>query len=324
MRLLPDFPRLRATRGSPTPLALAAALACAAPLSAQEAAPPIGFDWTNTTELSYVETGGNASSSTLGAKLALEGKGDPHTWRFEAGGVYASADVRSRRAVGTPEDFELVETVRSETTAESYFARTRYDRSLGPAFAFGGFGWERNTFSGIRHRLSTVAGVGRTFTDGPQARFKADLGFTYTIQKDVAPAPNADEGFGGLRASIEARRAVSSNAQLRMDVVLDDNLEELEDLRADILTSLSVAISGLQQLGAPAWVQPVFNGTVLIVAVGLSGYATRIKAARARQRQLARIDAPLESTTGTPLGATVPVVGRELDRVVTIALVITL
>lgn len=53
--------------------------------------------------------------------------------------------------------------------------------------------------------------------------------------------------------------------------------------------TLSVAVSGLQQLGAPAWVQPVFNGTVLVVAVGLSGYATRVKAARARTRQLARI-----------------------------------
>ena len=53
--------------------------------------------------------------------------------------------------------------------------------------------------------------------------------------------------------------------------------------------TLSVAVSGLQQLGAPSWVQPVFNGTVLVVAVGLSGYATRVKAARARTRQLARI-----------------------------------
>ena len=52
---------------------------------------------------------------------------------------------------------------------------------------------------------------------------------------------------------------------------------------------LSVAVSGLQQLGAPFWVQPVFNGAVLIVAVGLSGYAARIKATRARARQLARI-----------------------------------
>ncbi|MGB3484735.1 MAG: ABC transporter permease [Mycobacterium sp.] len=53
--------------------------------------------------------------------------------------------------------------------------------------------------------------------------------------------------------------------------------------------TLSVAVAGLQQLGAPFWVQPVFNGMVLIVAVGLSGYAARAKAARAKTRQLARI-----------------------------------
>ena len=118
------------------------------------------------------------------------------------------------------------------------------------------------------------------------------------LQKDVAPAPDADEGFGGLRASIEARRAVSSNAQLRMDVVVDDNLEELEDVRADVLTSLSVAIS--EDLALKTSLQLLWDN------------------------QPALINAPLESTTGTPLGATVPVVGRELDRVVTIALVITL
>jgi ribose transport system permease protein len=54
--------------------------------------------------------------------------------------------------------------------------------------------------------------------------------------------------------------------------------------------TLSVAVSGLQQLGAPFWVQPVFNGTVLLVAVGLSGYAARSKAVRAKARQLARIE----------------------------------
>jgi ribose transport system permease protein len=54
--------------------------------------------------------------------------------------------------------------------------------------------------------------------------------------------------------------------------------------------ALSVAVSGLQQLGAPFWVQPVFNGAILIIAVGLSGYAARVKATRARARQLARID----------------------------------
>ena len=64
--------------------------------------------------------------------------------------------------------------------------------------------------------------------------------------------------------------------------------------------TLSVAVSGLQQLGAPSWVQPVFNGTVLLVAVGLSGYATRVKAIRARARQLARIGEGAQRTPQPP------------------------
>jgi ribose transport system permease protein len=71
--------------------------------------------------------------------------------------------------------------------------------------------------------------------------------------------------------------------------------------------TLSVAVSGLQQLGAPSWVQPVFNGTVLLVAVGLSGYATRTKAIRARSRQLARIGEGSQRTADPPHDAAAPV-----------------
>ena len=76
------------------------------------------------------------------------------------GGVRASSDVTTLRAVGSASDFEIVETVRSETTAESYFARGRYDRSFGVGFGFAGAGWERTTFSGIQNRYQVVGGLG--------------------------------------------------------------------------------------------------------------------------------------------------------------------
>ena len=50
--------------------------------------------------------------------------------------------------------------------------------------------------------------------------------------------------------------------------------------------ALNITVSGLQQLGAPTWVQPVFNGAVLAVAVALSGYAFRIREIRSRNRRL--------------------------------------
>ena len=50
--------------------------------------------------------------------------------------------------------------------------------------------------------------------------------------------------------------------------------------------ALSIAISGLQQLGAPAWFESVFNGTALAGSVALSGWAVRLRAERAKTRQL--------------------------------------
>lgn len=41
---------------------------------------------------------------------------------------------------------------------------------------------------------------------------------------------------------------------------------------------LAVAVAGLQQLGASFFVEPLFNGTMLIAAVGLAGYASRRQA----------------------------------------------
>jgi ribose transport system permease protein len=41
---------------------------------------------------------------------------------------------------------------------------------------------------------------------------------------------------------------------------------------------LSITVAGLQQLGAPFFVEQIFNGTMLVVAVGLAVYATRRRA----------------------------------------------
>jgi ribose transport system permease protein len=42
---------------------------------------------------------------------------------------------------------------------------------------------------------------------------------------------------------------------------------------------LAVGISGIQQFGGSFWVEPMFNGATLIVAIGIAGYAQRRKGA---------------------------------------------
>lgn len=42
---------------------------------------------------------------------------------------------------------------------------------------------------------------------------------------------------------------------------------------------LAVGISGIQQIGGSFWVEPMFNGATLLVAIGIAGYAQRRKGA---------------------------------------------
>jgi ribose transport system permease protein len=42
---------------------------------------------------------------------------------------------------------------------------------------------------------------------------------------------------------------------------------------------LAVGIAGIQQFGGSFWVEPLFNGTTLLIAIGIAGYAQRKKGA---------------------------------------------
>ncbi len=45
---------------------------------------------------------------------------------------------------------------------------------------------------------------------------------------------------------------------------------------------LAVGISGIQQFGGSFWVEPLFNGVTLLIAIGIAGYAQRRKGAAGR------------------------------------------
>ncbi|MEQ1857334.1 MAG: DUF481 domain-containing protein [Longimicrobiales bacterium] len=265
----------------------------ALPVAAQNA----GFTWENATELSFVNTAGNASSTTFGVKAALTGTGAPNTLKIELGGIRASSTLTTRRATGTAGSFTLTETETSEPTAASYFARGRYDRAFAGAFAFGGAGWDRNTFAGIQNRYAVVGGLGRAWIEGESGRFKTDLGATYTIQKDVTPTAGDDDAFFGFRASVEANRRLTATADFASMFIADQNLETTSDFRADWINSIAVSIS---------------EGLALKTSVQLLYDADP-----------ANLSVPLFDTGGTQTG-TVNTSGDEIDSVATLTLVIKL
>lgn len=275
-------------------LGLGAALALAAsPLTAQDDERELG--WFRTAELSFVLTSGNAESSTLGLSGEIRRVWERSEFRFDAGGVRTSSSRSTRSAVGSVADFDLVEDSDSEVTAERYFARGRYDRIVSErVFAFGGAGWERNTFAGFDSRISLVAGVGNTWVERDDAHFKTDLGLTFTVQDDVTGSDT--QSFAGLRAGWDYRNQLTETTELKSLLVLDENLDETDDLRADFTNSLTVAMS--EALALRTSLKLLWDNLPSLVGV------------------------PLEQPAGTPTGETVLVPLDKLDSQFTVALVL--
>jgi ribose transport system permease protein len=70
---------------------------------------------------------------------------------------------------------------------------------------------------------------------------------------------------------------------------------------------LAVGISGIQQIGGAFFIEPLFNGVTLLIAIGLAGYSqkrrgrsARIFRALNRNAQASAESAPTSSTDGKP------------------------
>jgi len=269
-----------------------------AAIEAQDSA----FAWENATEFSFVTTSGNTSSNTLGLKSTLSGENDVSKFKMEIGGIRASSNFTDRSAIAAGADaFTVFEETRTEQSAENYFARSRFDRDLGENnfFTFGGAGWERNTFAGFNNRFSLVAGVGDAWIDDETTLFKTDIGGTYTIQKDLDPTPGQSDGFGGLRATLELRRALNETTEFKSTMIADENLSNTDDLRLDWTSSLTVALS--EGLAFSTSYRLLFDNDPALIGVPV-------------------LDAP----GGTPTGAKTLISSNGTDGFLTVSLVIKL
>ncbi len=276
------------------PLAMPALLLLAATaLGAQE---PNGR-WNASSEFSFVRTGGNAESSTFGLGTTVTRAWDRTEVKVEAGGIRTRSTRVRRSAVGSESDYRIEETSESNLSAEKYNALVRVDRRFSPRTSvYLQSGWKRDTFAGFRHRLVNVLGVSTRWFRNPGQRFRTAYGVTHTVQRDVDPDPDAADRFVGLRVSSEYSRQVTDNTEWRSNLVLDGNGDDPSDVRADWTNSMSVTMN--EHLGLKTSFRTTFDN----------------------QPALRRV--PLQSPGGERTG-TVLVPRHELDRVFTVALVVT-
>lgn len=277
----------------PTPRFLALCLITLAFFSISAFAEEAETGWKNSAELSFVAADGNAETTTLGFGATFERLWEDRSWKTEMSGLRADSTTTTRSALGIDADFVILETSTTERTAEKYQLGTRFDKDFkDSAFWFSGVTWEKNELAGIDQRLSAIAGLGKTFRDTETFRAAADLGLTYTHEEAVVDGVD-DQDFLGLRAALELTRQLTETASYDFQLDIHQNLDDTDDLRADMSHALKVAIS--------------------------ERLALKIHLALAYDNQPALTEIPLtrpDGTIGTVLGEL-----EDLDSILTVAMV---
>ena len=129
-------------------------------------------------------------------------------------------------------------------TAEKFDGRGRYERNLNSrTFWYGNMGWERNTFAGVQNRYFGGGGVGNTWANRARLLFKTSYGLSYILQNDVVTVVDATNTFAGVQASYDYQQEMTENSTFTSVLVADENLDELGDLRVDLVNAIAVGMT---------------------------------------------------------------------------------
>lgn len=195
-------------------------LSAAAPAFAQEAAAP--KKWKDTAELSYVQTAGNAKTSTTAAKNLFNYDWGKTALELTAGGL----GTKSRNTV----------------TAEQYNASEKVSFKLtGKNYAFQKTSWDKNRFAGIKDRYDVGLGVGRHILEKGNDNLFAEVGGGYIFEDRLPGAEN--KSFGTYRGYAKYIRTLSASANASQDLEYLGNLKDSKGYRMNAETSLVTSIS---------------------------------------------------------------------------------
>ena len=255
--------------------------------------------WRNSAELSYLVSGGNSAASTLGLRTALRRDARRGDLRVDGSMLRTRSTRLNRYAVGTIDNFQVHTDRETERTAERYSAEARYDLNLGErAFATGSTGWQRNTFAGFRGRTIMALGGGTRWSSGDAWELKLGASLTYTFQTDVDPDPDRENRFGGVRLTLDHERALTPGTDLELKWVVDANAEDTQDVRGELSQAVSASLT--TRLSLKTTLQFLVDNDPPLIRV------------------------PLQDGAGEETGETVRVPLRKVDRILSVALVITL
>jgi hypothetical protein len=238
-----------------TAVAIVLLLGSAAPGRAQ-----VAVGWFSSTDLSAVVATGNSDTINVGATVNLRRQWLRQSWITTAS--FSRNDVRDpqRLAIITGNSV-VIEKGDFVAKSEKLFANTVFERRVTERFFWnlGGTG-ERDKFAGLNSRLTGFAGIGFLWQSVQGSGFfKFGAAGTYTAQNEVIDDPDTENQFAGVRFTLDGEKRFGEQLQhaFTSNLIVDENLQDTDDLRANWQTALAAAIS--QKLALKVGAQIAFD-----------------------------------------------------------------
>jgi putative salt-induced outer membrane protein YdiY len=197
--------------------------------------------WKDSAELSYVVTGGNASTSAFSLANTLKRGWGKDVLTIRTFILRSNATTTTRQAVGTETDFRVLEQKVVRLVAENYLLATQYDRWIAKRLlAQAQLSWDRNRFAGVASRVTLTAGAGWAMVEAKKTQIKSEAGVTYTVRRYVGQSTTS---FAGFRVNLMGSYQPMEKSAVTTQFVFDDNLKNTVDWRFDWINSVSATIS---------------------------------------------------------------------------------
>ena len=190
------------------------------------APPPPPPRWERKAELSFVSTGGNTDTQSLGLGASVVFR--PAKWTTEPPTAFL------RNAADAVE------------TAKSWIFDFREARALSErAEVFGRYGYVTDRFAGIEHRNTIDGGVGYKLLPGPVHTLRVDGGLGYTNEGRVT---GESQSFALVNIGSAYKWQMSKTADVTDSAVLTESLQDHDEWRFANAVAISAAVTHVVSL----------------------------------------------------------------------------
>jgi putative salt-induced outer membrane protein YdiY len=210
---------------------------CAPPALAQDSVAE--RVWSNSTELGWVFTYGNATTNSFNLRNVFEYEWLDADLNLEFG-ILRAASGDERFALGTEEAFEIIEPP-VEPDTERMYATARYLRNVSDRFFwYGRFDVERDQPADITFRLTPAGGAGNNWETLENIELRTGYGFGYSAGSMTF---DGSSNYFGYQLFYEFDMKVNDNTDIDSSMTLDGSIMSPSNYRFHWANGIGVAIN---------------------------------------------------------------------------------